>query len=357
MGSVDHPPDLHAIARGLADEQGIAIGLAEGVVQEQFGAARTGEGSQGEVVAERRGLVAAVDAGVDAGRMDAGVGRDPFVDPVEPAEGRVHVRVVLGDQIDEQGVGVRRGVPAVPFVAGRAPLAVRRNGASLHGSILVPVFPRMLRAVQPVVHAEPEPVAGVLRVVESGEAVIQDDLFVGPIVAIGVPGQDEMRGGDQQDAIGQRVHGAGHHESVEKDGSPIHLAVAVVVVEHHDASVGLAFAAPVQVGHVAGHLDDPQPAIRSQIHGHGGDHQGLGGDQFDPESLVGAEGGQGIGRRQGGCRGDREVGGEWRLILTRSIALLSQCRRAGQQGCDGDLRTDAEHWQILPETGRDSGSS
>ena len=113
----------------------------------------------------------------------------------------------------------------------------------------------------------------------SHEAVIQDFALVGPAVAVGVLGVENVGRTGDQNAVAPRSDAGGKAEVVEKHGRAVVAAVAVGIFQAADRAAVLAFA--VDAARIVAHLDDPQLAVGSPSHGDRIDHQRLGRHQLD----------------------------------------------------------------------------
>ncbi len=127
---------------------------------------------------------------------------------------------------------------------------------------------------------------------------------------------------------------AGQDDVVQEDSPLVHASVAVGVGKDDDGAFRLIFGGAVEVLHVAGHLDDPQAAVGTELQDGRMTHEGLGGDELD---AVAGRDGEGLERLLRGQRRRRrdEVRGDDRRLhhagLVRLVADLGDERQAGQQ--------------------------
>ena len=91
---------------------------------------------------------------------------------------------------------------------------------------------------------------------------------------------DVGRLGDQHAAV-EDLDRSREHQPIGEDRALVHAAVGIGVFEHDDAADRLVLVRAGQIGHEAGHLDDPEPAARVPVHRHRFLDQWLAGDELD----------------------------------------------------------------------------
>jgi len=122
---------------------------------------------------------------------------------------------------------------------------------------------------------------------------------------------------------------------------------------HRDAPDRGILAGALGVDHVAAHLDDEQPAILVDRHGHRIDDQRLGDQRGDGEALLEIEAGQRFGHRQVGSGRDHHAGG--RIEVHRIAAGLVGGRQEGgaqDEACREDAQVSRDVHGRLPVLGQ-----
>ena len=207
-------------------------------------------------------------------------------------------------------------------VLGDAPLPAERGRFLAEHVAIQPEAPVGLGVVEEAVDAGQETVLEMLRIVPAQPVVGESRLLVAGAIAIGVAAKDQIGRNADQHALGQHRDRARQYQAVEEDIAPVHRAVAVLVLQHHDASDRGVLALARDVRHEAAHLDDVEAALVVPIHRHRIDHSGLGGDQLHPETRRDAEGGKGLLRAQ--HRSGRDLGSLEDLRGRRPPAALKR---------------------------------
>ena len=157
------------------------------------------------------------------------------------------------------------------------------------------------RPGEPVVEPPPKVAQQRLDVVPA-EAGEDDLLAVRPVVTVGVLEVQDVRRDREEDTPVPKAKARGPAELIREDEAPIEAAVAVVVLEYLDASLG-GYAVSLVVG-VVDHLDDPESPVLVEGHVHGTADVGLRGDELDAEALREAERRDGVGSGRGGEAGE-----------------------------------------------------
>ena len=93
-----------------------------------------------------------------------------------------------------------------------------------------------------------------------------------------------MRRCADEHTITRQHQGAWHDEAILKNGALVHATITIRIFQHHDITHRFRFFDTVKIRHEAAHLHDPQPAVRTDLHGHRVLDQGITRDEFDAES-------------------------------------------------------------------------
>ena len=212
----------------------------------------------------------------------------------------------------------------------KAPLPAEVAQPALPAAVLELEAGRVGTDVQPVIVPPEHRVRGAFGIgelrtgrIDAHAEVRRDlDLLVGLAVAVRVAAEPEMGRSADQDAVTMQRERAGHHDFIEEDRGRLEDPVAVLVLEHHHAAMRLVFRRSIEVGHVALHLHDPKPAVRSELGGHRIADLRVAGGQRDLVTLRDLEGLQLFLGRKRGRRRDQAVRHQLHLGLAGLVADL-----------------------------------
>ena len=322
---VDEDSPRHEIAGRLADE-GVAAGVGgKGVAAVDARTAGGGHRLQRPVGAE---LVVAVDAGIDAGRVD----ELRLVEGlVQRGPGDVGARRPALDAVaaDQAAVAV---VVQMPHVILRdAPLAAADRSLLLPALVGLAEPLAEVRTVDPVVESAEKTVRVVLGV-PLGIPVVGDERFLLALEApLLRPAEPELAALADEDAALNKCEGPRQDQLVDEDGPLVHPAGACRVFEDGDGADRILLAGSVDGRHVARHLADPEPAVGVERHRDRVMHERFGGDEFDPVAGGELERGKRLLRLEERGGGDREL--LEKLVAGVPLVLL---RLAGRLAVDRD---------------------
>ena len=139
---------------------------------------------------------------------------------------------------------------------------------------------------------------------------------------------------DEHAVVDER-YSAGHHQSVREFRALIHPAITIGIGQDRDRADGGIFADAIDIGHVAAHLDHPDPAVGPDLHGDGIEDERIGGDDFDLKAGGEVERFQGLLDRQGRRRGNVPMLGGWPLRVVGAVALLGEGGESKQREAGG----------------------
>ncbi len=204
--------------------------------------------------------------------------------------------------------------------------------------------------MDPVIEPEGEAVHSGLVVVrlEAGEELAD---HVGPTVAVGVLGVEDVRRGADQRALAPRQHAGGKRQAVEKERGTVERAVGPRAGEKLYAAAGLPVA--IRTHWVVGHLDHPQFAVSAKVDRDRAGDERFGGDEFDREAGLGAEGGEGFWRRLRHriARDNLRCAGGLQPPLGRAVCHRRRLQVAGTGAghgrCRGWLREEIARQQLV----------
>src|SRR5690606_6636448 len=241
------------------------------------------EMDQPQTVVERARTVSPVYARRGADGIDPVIGHDAFVVPGQVFLGRIG-GAKAGREVISQQIGgiVIVNKPAL-VVLGNAPLTPEQGAFNQPTVALFAVAFGRLGIVDPVVQRPVQAVGLVLHVASHGVFGIYECLFSRNAVVV-VDKPKVWRLGDRNPVFDQ-ADGAGQHQGIHENGSPVHFAVPIGVFQDGDPARGGVFACSDGIGHVAGHFHNPHPAGLIKGHGNRRGDQGLGGDQFNGETV------------------------------------------------------------------------
>ena len=250
-------------------------------------------------------------------------------------------RVVAGERIPAQRVGVGVVEGAAPGIEGHAPLAAAGRDAA-DELLPVPAIAGIgLGAAEPVVEAVHEPVDGVLGVADAVHAGLEHAHVVGDAVVVGVLREHQDRRRDHEQSAAGRLDRPGQDQVGQEVVAHVHDAVPIRVLEHGHAADRLGLAGGLGVAHVAAHLAHPQAPTLVEHDLDRVDDERLLGHQLRDEAGLQAEGlplGRGAQERR---LGDHEVVGQRGLHLPLPVAVLGR-GRSGQED-EADEGMDAAH--------------
>jgi hypothetical protein len=118
-------------------------------------------------------------------------------------------------------------------------------------------------------------------------------------VAVRVAHEPQLAWLADEDPAIEHLERAGQYQPVRKDRALVHHAVVVRVLEHRDVAdwIQIGFRC-LQIAHVPGHLDDPDPPLEIPVHHDGILHERLAGDELDVIARRHVEALHGVGGRQ-----------------------------------------------------------
>ncbi len=216
-------------------------------------------------------LVGTVGAGIRAhgphGVQLVRIGRQPLVAPARAQQVRVAREVRGGHEVDVQGGLVRVAIDAPAVVLRHTPLASLER--LLHLELAVPeaqVDIGHARRVHRVVQRPVESVRVVLRVDFEDTVPVGDQLLrIHPQITVGVVHQPGVRRLPDQHAAIEDLDGPCQLQAIREHRALVHPSVAVQVLQDDDPPDRIVLIPTGDVGHVAGHLHRPQPALRIPV--------------------------------------------------------------------------------------------
>ena len=344
------------VPAGLAHEDVALHVRSEPVAALDVG--RAGPGGPGELAlfGEHVRLIATVDPGVHAARVDLLVAHDLGLHPWRTREVRVPDGVDRAVLVITQSVRVRVEEDAAHVIGRDPPLATARVPDALEGLARPLIAVAAVRAVEAVVEGAQEPVHSVLGVPVPREPrvdLLDEDALVGASVAVGVAAEVEVRRQDHERATLRRRDAARQLEPVEEDGALIHHPVPVRVGEHRDLADRVELVRRVDVRHVSRPLHDPHAAHIIEDDLDGVVDERLTRRELDLKARRQLEGRERLFRAQHGRGRDHDVLAHQRGLAHRVITALHRGRCRTQER-DHDSKRELS--QVAPSASRSASS-
>jgi hypothetical protein len=103
-------------------------------------------------------------------------------------------------------------------------------------------------------------------------------------VTIGIAHEPEIRGRGDKHPLLQNLHRPGQDEGIHEDGSPVHLTIAVPILQYDDPPDRSPGPLVIEVRHVSRHFDDPETPIGVEFDGNRIADERLCSYKLDPEA-------------------------------------------------------------------------